>query len=106
MRREPTSLFRPNRHLSLLLAAAMALAPVAIAKAQEPVVVGQAFLTPQSVVALSVRPKQILTNPALALLPIEVAQAAGEKYLGMDAANIVRAIVVGEPPLGTTPYYA
>jgi len=89
----------------------MLLTPLVHAQAQAPAsatrpAVSEAFLTPEAVVAVSLRPRQVLTNPALAMLPIEVAQAAGEKYLGMDATNIVRAIVVGEAPMGAKPYYA
>ena len=94
--------------LRLLVAWAMLLTPIVHAQAQTPTkpAVSDAFLTPQSVVAISLRPRQVLTNPALAMLPIEVAEAAGVKYIGMDPANIVRAIVVGEPLMGPTPYYA
>lgn len=97
--------------LSLLLAAAMILSPVAATKAQQPSTtergaINPEYLTPQSIAAVSLRPKQILTNPALRLLPIEVAQAASEKFLGMPATSISEVVVVGEPLLGTTPYYA
>ena len=92
------------RHTCLLLAVAMFLAPTAAVRAQQPI--SKAYLSNQSVAAISLRPKQVLTNPNNALLPIEVAKAAGEKYLGMDAAHIEQAIVVIEPPLGMSLYYA
>jgi len=89
----------------------MVLAPVAATKAQQPSAskagaINTAYLTPQSIAAISLRPKQILTNPALRLLPIEVAEAASEKFLGMPATSISDVVIVGEPLFGTTPYYA
>lgn len=92
----------------VLAAAAVLLAPSAAAQAQSPVkpVLSPAYLTPQTVAALSLQPKQVLTDPAMALLPIEVAKAAGEKYLGMDPASITQAVVVAEPPAGLNPFYA
>lgn len=97
-------LFR-TAHLRVLLSSTMFLAPVAVAQAQRPSV-NQSLLTSESVAAICVRPKQILTNPANALLPFEVAKAAGEKFLGLDVAHIVKATAVIEPPLGTSMYYA
>lgn len=98
-------------HLSILLSAATVLAPVAATNAQDAATsnrgaVSKAYLTPQSIAALSLRPQQILTNPSLSLLPIEVAEAASQKYLGVPATSIKSVVVVGEPLLGTTPFYA
>ncbi|WP_425398800.1 DUF1559 domain-containing protein [Aeoliella sp.] len=92
-------------HLRVFLTFVMLLAPVAVAQAQEPTV-SKSQLTSQSVAVVSLRPKQMLTNPKNALLPIEVAEAAGEKYLGLDIAHITRAVAVIEPPLGMNMYYA
>ncbi|QDU56383.1 DUF1559 domain-containing protein [Aeoliella mucimassa] len=94
--------FRPT---CILLAAAMFLAPTAALKAQQPVI-SRSFVSNKSVAAVSLRPQQMLKNPANALLPIEVAKAAGEKYLGMDAAHIEQAVCVIEPPLGPQFFYA
>lgn len=90
----------------VLLAFVMQLAPTAAVRAAEPPTISKPFLTSQSVVAASLRPKRVLTNSANAMLPIEVAKAAGEKYLGMDPAHIERAVAVVEPPLGTKLFYA
>lgn len=69
-------------------------------------VIDDAYLTQQTVVAAVLRPHQVLTNPNLQMLPVEIAAAAGEKYVGMDPAKIGRAIAVVEPPFGQTPLYA
>ncbi len=73
-----------------LVAVATLLAPLSVVRAQtgDRGAVSPAFLTSQSVVAISLRPKQILANPAAQLFPVEIAQAAGEKYLGMETAHI------------------
>lgn len=106
MHRTTPQPWRPGPHLRSFVAAAMLLAPVAIARAQQPAAVGKAYLTQESVVAVTLKPKQIFTNPANALLPTEIAKAAGEKYLSMDIAHVVRAVAVVEPPLGTQVNYA
>ena len=94
--------------IRILTAWVMLLAPMTATWAQTPPagVVNPTFLTAESVAAVCLRPKQVLTSPAAQLLPIEVAEAAGEKYLGMGLKHITRATAVGEPPLGTTLYYA
>lgn len=97
---------RNTPHVCVLLAFAMFLAPAAALRAEEQPTISRSFLTQQAVVAASLKPKRVLTNPANALLPIEVAKAAGEKYLGMDPANIERAVLVVEPPLGANLFYA
>lgn len=98
--------WRPGPHLRSLIAAMMFFAPIAIARAQQPTAVSKAFLTQESVVAVTLKPKQILTNPTNALLPTEITKAVGEKYLGMDLAHVVRGVAVVEPPLGTQVNYA
>lgn len=92
-------------HLRSLLAAVMVLAPVAAVRAAQPAV-RQHYLTPETMVAATLRPRQILTNPANGLLPVEIAKAFGEKYLGKDIAEITRVTAVVEPPLGTKLFYA
>lgn len=105
----PTSMALGHRktasHLRVFLTFVMILSPVAVAQAQKPAV-SKSLLTSQSVAAACLRPKQMLTNPANALLPTEVAKAAGEKYLGLDLAHVTRVVAVVEPPLGTNIYYA
>jgi hypothetical protein len=97
---------RNTPYVCVLLAFAMLLAPAAVLRAEEQPTISRSFLTQQSVVAACLKPKRVLTNPANAMLPIEVAKAAGEKYLGMDPANIERAVLVVEPPLGANLFYA
>lgn len=108
--------------LRFLLAVAMLLVPLATAQAQTRVATTASsdsssvrdkaarawrpFLTPQSILAVRILPQQILRKPALAMMPLEVATAAGEKYIGMDPKNIVQGLAVVESPFGTIPYYA
>ncbi|MEM9185160.1 MAG: DUF1559 domain-containing protein [Planctomycetota bacterium] len=89
------------------------LSPMAAARAQSPGASGPAasspvadYLTPESAAVVTLQPEKVLTNPALALLPIEVAEAASEKYLGMKATDIQRLSLIAEPPLGPQLYYA
>lgn len=100
--------FARSFSIRIFTAWAVLLTPLAAALGQTPqrAAVSQAFLTRESVVAICLRPKQILTSEAAQMLPVEIAQAAGEKYIGMDLAHVVRAIAVGEPPMGPNPYYA
>ncbi|MEM6330147.1 MAG: DUF1559 domain-containing protein [Planctomycetota bacterium] len=98
--------------LRFLTAWAVLLSPLAAAQAQtpsapaSPAPAGADYLTPASVAVVSLKPGQVLTNPALAMLPVEVAEAAGEKFLGMKATDIRRVVAVGEAPMGMVMFYA
>jgi type II secretory pathway pseudopilin PulG len=63
------------------------------------------YVSPQAVVVVTLRPHQLLTSPALAMAPIEVASAAGLEYLGNDPADVEQVTVFSELPLGGPPNY-
>lgn len=90
--------------MRFLLACSILLYPFALAKAADPG--PDSHLTPQSIAALTIRPAAILEEPSFDVLPIEIAEAACQKYLGISAASINRVTVVIEPPLGFQPFYA
>ncbi|TWT77381.1 hypothetical protein Pla123a_20420 [Posidoniimonas polymericola] len=103
--------------LRLVLAWSVLIYPYSAVRAQAPPdeandrqpqagAIDPAYLTPQTMAAASLRPQQVLTDPNLQMLPIEVAQAAGLKYLGIDPTHASRVTVVVEPPAGPTPFYA
>jgi type II secretory pathway pseudopilin PulG len=48
--------------------------------------------------ALVFHPRRVLTAPNMQLLPIEIASAAGKKYLGFDPVEVESVVVVVEPP--------
>jgi type II secretory pathway pseudopilin PulG len=93
----------PRVPLRLVVAVAVWLAPVASLRAERS---AADCLTPQSVAAITVRPANVAVSPLVKDLPIEVAQAACQKYLGVPLESIERLTVVIEPPMGMSPYYA
>ncbi len=56
------------------------------------------YVTPQAVALAVIRPRQLLTSPNTALLPVEVASAAGVLHLGIDPVDITEIVVFAEPP--------
>src|SRR4051812_43591578 len=46
------------------------------------------YVTPGAVALVVLRPAQLMKSKAAELLPVEVATAAGLKYLGIDPANV------------------
>ena len=105
------SQFRNAITLRIILAWAILLSPLAAVKAEksstltaEPSAVDS--LTPQSVAALTIRPAQLFSNPVFESLPIEVVEAASQKYLGISSTSFARITAVVEPPMGIQPYYA
>ncbi len=50
------------------------------------------YVTPTASVVVVLRPAQIMKSPMSELLPVEVATAAGLKYLGVDPANVEEAV--------------
>lgn len=79
--------------------------PVLIAKPTAGMV-ETTWLTPQSVAVAYLRPHQILTSKSAEALPIEVVQAAGLQYIGVDPIDIETITAVAEPMLGIQPFYA
>ena len=63
------------------------------------------YVTPQAVALLTAHPRQLLTAPATAMLPVEVVSAAGLQQLGVDPAEVDEVVAFVEPPLGVSlPY--
>jgi hypothetical protein len=62
-------------------------------------------VSPQAVVVATLRPRQFLTSSAAALMPVEVASAAGLEYLGNDPVDVDEVTVFSELPLGGPPNY-
>ncbi|MGL4514461.1 MAG: DUF1559 domain-containing protein [Lacipirellulaceae bacterium] len=94
----------PKAPVRLVMAAAMFASPLASLRAAERSATES--LTPQSVAAVTIRPARIALSPVVKQLPVEVAQAACQKYLGVPLESIDRVTLVVEPPMGATPYYA
>src|SRR3972149_5141663 len=56
------------------------------------------YVTPQAVALIVVHPRQLLPSPATALLPVEVASAAGLEHLGIDPVDVDEVVAFVEPP--------
>lgn len=120
---------RPFRQfLCVLLAAALATGPTAQTQGQGPVQrevdsdlgglggttllaapeagkIDVRYVSPGAVAVALLRPRQLMTSPATALLPVEVASAAGLLHFGIDPAEVDEITAFAEPPLGVTlPY--
>lgn len=96
-------------HVRFLTAAAVVLGPLAAARAQEAPSSGvdTRYVTSMTVAYAQLRPAQLLTSPAAQLLPVEVAEAAGLKYLGIKPSEIRLVTLVAETPAGVSlPNYA
>ncbi|QDU87779.1 hypothetical protein Pla175_11460 [Pirellulimonas nuda] len=92
----------------LVTAVAVLLGPMAMARAQESAggsVTGveTRFVTPMTVAFAQLRPAQVMAAPIAQMLPIEVAEAAGQKFLGIDPKDIRLVTVVVEAPPGPAP---
>ncbi len=96
---------RPSKSLRLLLSAALLLSPMASLRAHAQAI-GKSYITQETVVAGRLQPKQILSPPAHELVPVEIAKAVGQKYLGIDLAHLTKVTVAVEPPLGTNLFYS
>ena len=116
-----------GKMLCMLLAVAMATGPTAQVVAQQPAQTGSGetaetprrlplpndkpllaapdankiditYVTPQAVALVAARPRQLLTSPTVALMPVEVVSAAGIEHLGIDPADVVEVVAFAEPP--------
>ncbi len=74
--------------------------------AQENGKAASAYALPQSCVVASLRPRQLLTSPAMQMLPIEVLQAAALQHAGFDPLEIESVQVSVEPPMAGPPNYS
>jgi Protein of unknown function (DUF1559) len=64
------------------------------------------YLLPQACFVLAARPRQLLTAPAAAMLPIEVLQAASLQQTGLDPLEMETVLLSMEPPIADPPNYA
>jgi hypothetical protein len=120
-----------QRAICVVLAASMALAPEMNVLAQNPgaggpvagavqdkvqsqpgaASVGPAakidttYVTPGAVALIVFRPGQLMKSPVGQMLPVEVATAAGLKYLGIDPANVDEVCAFAELSNPTMPSY-
>jgi hypothetical protein len=94
-----------HQFLCLVLAATMAMGPSLNVAAQTAgtqsaagknessgATIDTKYATPGASAIVVLRPAQIMTSPMSEMLPVEVATAAGLKYLGIDPANIEEAL--------------
>ena len=111
-----------QRIICVVLAVAMAVGPSLNVVAQTPAVETAPVKTPQPVAAAAgtidttyitpgasavivLRPAQLMKSPLAEMLPVEVATAAGLKYLGVDPANVEEAVAFVDLANPTAPMY-
>ncbi|TWT88378.1 hypothetical protein Mal64_18580 [Pseudobythopirellula maris] len=102
--------------IKIITAAAVLLAPAAAARAQAPANTPtpakaqplgvSPWVSPESFAFAELRPSRLLAAPLAQYLPIEVADAVGEKFLGAPLSRLVSLQAIVEPPMGATPFYA
>jgi len=76
------------------------------AAAGVPSAIDLGYVTPETVAAVVLHPRRVLTAAENEMLPIEVISAAGVKELGVDPLDIEQLLVVVEPPLEGPPQVA
>lgn len=91
--------------IRIVLCWSLLLSPAAATRAAEPAAVID-YLTPNSVAAATIRLADLATTEIAQPLPIEVADAALQKYLGIPLASVERITFVAEPPAGVNLLYA
>lgn len=64
------------------------------------------YVTPETLAAVLLHPRRVLTAPENEMLPIEVISAAGIKELGVDPLDIEQLLVIAEPPQEGPPQVA
>lgn len=64
------------------------------------------YIAPGAAVVIAFRPAQLMKSPSSELLPVEVATAAGLKYLGIDPANVEQVTACVDPSNPTMPSFA
>jgi len=98
-----TRLFHSDA-VRVLLAALMLLTPSAAIQAQQPATeIDTKYLTQDTVLAASIRPKQILSSPQLELLPYEVFQALAKEEFGIAPFDVEQVMIVVQPPTNGSP---
>ncbi len=88
------------------MAVLMATTPSLVLHAQQPDAAKPSYVLPQTCVVILARPRQLFTSPALAMMPIEVLQAASIKETGLDPLEAEELIISVEPPVMGPPSYA
>jgi len=99
---------RHRVRVAWLLAVVMTLSP-SLAYSQPPAAHGASksvpgakvdlgYVTPESVAAVVLHPRRVLTAPEEEMLPTEVITAAGKKTLDIDPLDIEQALLIVEPP--------
>ena len=56
------------------------------------------YVTPQAAAAIVAYPRHLLTDPAMAMFPIEVLTALGEREFGINPVQIEQFLAITEPP--------
>src|SRR5262245_11091668 len=64
------------------------------------------YVTPSAVMMAVLRPAQLMKSKAGEMLPVEVATAAGIKYLGIDPASVEEVTCFVDPSNPMVPNYA
>lgn len=72
----------------------------------QPATANLSYMLPQACVVVSARPRQLLTSPAMRMLPIEVLQAASLQHVGLDPAEAETLLISVEPPMAGPPNYS
>jgi prepilin-type processing-associated H-X9-DG protein len=96
-----------------LLVIVMAMSPSMVYAQQPAAAVGKpaggglkldlGYVTPETVAAVVVHPRRVLTSPEMEMLPTEVLSAAGKKELGIDPVEIEQILLIAEPPQAGPP---
>jgi prepilin-type processing-associated H-X9-DG protein len=61
------------------------------------------YVTPETMAAVVVYPRHVLTAPEMELMPLEVLTAAGVKELGIDPLQVESIMAIAEPPQAGPP---
>src|SRR5436190_1398789 len=86
------ALMASSPSMNLLAETIGAKPPASQPKAAAPgAMIDTTYVTPGAVALVVLRPAQLMKSKAAEMLPVEVATAAGLKYLGIDPANIEEA---------------
>ena len=94
------------RGLCWLMAMLMFTTPSLPVLAQESGRSASTYLLPQACVVVSMRPRQLLTSPAMQMLPIEVLQAAALQHASIDPLEVESLLLSVEPPMVGPPNYS
>ncbi|MEM9656967.1 MAG: hypothetical protein AAF961_01270, partial [Planctomycetota bacterium] len=95
--------YTSHKLLCVSLAVLMAFGPAASTLAQPPTAGADddslRFVAPDACAVVVLRPKQVLAAEAMRMLPLEVIQAAGLEYFGVDPLQIEQVVISASSPL-------